>query len=68
MEPLEGATVRLSLNFYSYLEFEEGRRIRSEYQVALMRGAASHEVATAFRDSLFTETARRIYERYGFEL
>ncbi|OAQ21410.1 molybdate ABC transporter substrate-binding protein [Thermosulfurimonas dismutans] len=53
---------------FDYLEFEEGRRIRSEYQVALMQGGACHEVAAAFRDFLFTETARRIYERYGFEL
>ncbi len=52
---------------FDYVEFREGREIRNEYQVALLREAASQKVARAFRDFLFTKTARQIYARYGFE-
>ncbi len=52
---------------FDYVEFREGREIRNEYQVALVRKATFREAARAFRDFLFTKTACQIYARYGFE-
>ncbi len=51
---------------FDYIEFEEGRAARSEYQVALSSECRS-ELAFAFKEFLLSEEARRIYGRYGFE-
>ncbi len=53
-------------SFFEHLEFPEGEKETSSYQVAIVDEWKGHEYARAWWEFLQTNETRKIYERYGF--